>query len=646
MKIQLNSDDLKVCKINNKDFPNRNKNAYLKETFNITFEEYLIKYYMNGQIPKCQCGCGTPVKIKFYKNAIHYSLYTKNHFPRNPHSDKTKEKIKKNTKKSIKEKYGVENVFILKTIKEKIKETNKQRYGVENPMQNDSIKNKNHHYHSENTINKIKETNQLKYNSNSYTQSDIGKYKIKNIFIDRYGKENPMQDNSIKNKVFNTNIKNIGYKSNFDDPEYRRKHNIKTSKIEKNVFLQLENAEHKFIYNNKEFDMKVGDDIFEIEGDFFHPYKLENLTLIQINSLINDKVKYDMIRDSKYQLYKIHVSNLPDIITYDKLKDVAYFPNYNIGYYDIIINKKYIKKYIDTKGPEKLEKYVPIILKFVRTFQSEFPFMECKENINNVIKYISNYDYSNTIIKNKINNNISNIGINYLKSNFHSYWKSSYSDKKSPYDAWYDDNIMMKIIKYRIGLNNSNEVFNFSLNQIIRGMSAYRYTVSFFKPLLAAIIYKYFINTDTPTVIDTCAGFGGRLLGFKSIFPKGKYIGIEPNIETFNELKRLSENFNNVELYNCKLEDYTGNKECDLTFTSIPYFNNEVYSDNINQNYNDWKNMVNCLIENYNNVLINISETSYNLLKFDYNKKYLILNNTSHFNKNFDTKHELLLKIY
>ena len=276
-----------------------------------------------------------------------------------------------------------------------------------------------------------------------------------------------------------------------------------------------------------------------------------------------------------------------------------------------------------------------MLLKFVREFQPEFPAIPANEDLKGIIEKIKNYDLSKVFINDNaiFRNNCSNIGVNYLKSHHKSYWKSSYkSNNLSPVEAWGDDNIMKQVIKYRIGINNSDEIFNFSLHQLIRGLSARRLTISFFKPLLAATIYKHFLgDAKSPTVIDPCAGFGGRMIGFKSIYPNGKYIGIEPNIETYNELVKLSKNLTNVKLYNCKLEDYAGSKECDLTFTSIPYFDLETYSNPVKyRDIEDWQDTFIKSLKTYNKLVVNLPNSLEYLFE-NYNKKYFLQNNTSHF---------------
>jgi hypothetical protein len=70
--------------------------------------DYFIEYYLDNKPFKCKCGCGTLTNIKIIKNEIRYSDYTTNHFPRKPHTEETKQKIKTNTKQAIREKYSFE----------------------------------------------------------------------------------------------------------------------------------------------------------------------------------------------------------------------------------------------------------------------------------------------------------------------------------------------------------------------------------------------------------------------------------------------------------------------------------------------------------------------------------------------------------
>jgi len=379
----------------------------------------------------------------------------------------------------------------------------------------------------------------------------------------------------------------------------------------------------------------------EIDGEYWHPLNKENLNFQLISGFISEKKK-----EKINGLYRIRENDIGKIKSLNDLDLFSIQPNMNIEYYQKIISKSYFENYIKLHGKEKLESYVWLLLKFIKTFQPNFPDIPTTESLDNIRDIINKNKISFNENTKVFSNVTSNIGISYLKSIFKSYWKSRYIQNVSPVEAWNDENIMKDIIKYRIGINNTNEIFDFSLHQLVRGISARRCCISFFKPQVAANIYRYFLSDKiNPIVIDPCAGFGGRLLGFKCVYPNGKYIGIEPTIETYNELKKLSENFTNVELYNCKLEDYKGSKDCDLTFTSIPYYNVEIYSNGYNMTENEWKNMVNILTNNYKNVLINISQKSYDIHPFNYTEKYYLESNTSHFDKINNKKLELILKV-
>lgn len=96
-----------------------------------------------------------------------------------------------------------------------------------------------------------------------------------------------------------------------------------------------------------------------------------------------------------------------------------------------------------------------------------------------------------------------------------------------------------------------------------------------FRPHLAKIICDYYKPKD---VLDPCCGWGGRLLGV--VASGSKYIGFEPNTETYNNLVQLCKFLkieDEVKLYNDTAENIK-NIKADLLLTSPPYFNTEVYS--------------------------------------------------------------------
>lgn len=117
-----------------------------------------------------------------------------------------------------------------------------------------------------------------------------------------------------------------------------------------------------------------------------------------------------------------------------------------------------------------------------------------------------------------------------------------------------------------------------------------------FKPMNAKALYEYY-TPENGVIYDFAGGFGGRMLGALSSKKNFKYIAVEPNTETYENLLNLGS----------KIEEVTGRKKSfnvfkigsenfklkqknfvDFAFSSPPYFNLEKYSEEETQCYNKY----------------------------------------------------------
>jgi len=116
-----------------------------------------------------------------------------------------------------------------------------------------------------------------------------------------------------------------------------------------------------------------------------------------------------------------------------------------------------------------------------------------------------------------------------------------------------------------------------------------------YRPHMAKTVAKQF---SKDVVLDPCCGWGGRMLGV--VTAGKKYVGFEPNEETYNNLIRLAHFLgieNRIDIYNDGAENMHSYdfQSPDLILTSPPYFNLEIYSssgrqsENMFNSYNDWR---------------------------------------------------------
>lgn len=131
-------------------------------------------------------------------------------------------------------------------------------------------------------------------------------------------------------------------------------------------------------------------------------------------------------------------------------------------------------------------------------------------------------------------------------------------------------------------------------------------------------------------------------------YPNGAYIGNDFNPDAYNEVLDLIYDFefDDIELFNSKLEDLTIDFEYDITFTSIPYFDLESYSNNIGyENFDHWRSTFISKLLSLPRLLINMDIKTCKLLGLTDNIDKYIINSTSHFNKKDKTKKEVIVKL-
>ena len=131
--------------------------------------------------------------------------------------------------------------------------------------------------------------------------------------------------------------------------------------------------------------------------------------------------------------------------------------------------------------------------------------------------------------------------------------------------------------------------------------------VTMYRPLMAKKVVSHLMSRDGLTsarVLDVCAGWGGRMIGSKSVelssvelstgsTCKVHYTGIDPCAKTYAALNAIRDELGltNVTLINkpaeVALQDLDTLATYDIALTSPPYYNLEIYSDEPTQSVAD-----------------------------------------------------------
>lgn len=582
------------CKLCNRMFKNRRAlgNHLSRSHKPYDIHLYVLEFFYNGIVPKCNCGCGK--EVKWHKTLYKFNTVLTGHnesiFSKGLYKEtvETKQKRLNSIRKAYQEKG--------KSISKKISKSVKEAFECEEKRARFSELSTNR-WKDEDFKNKVSASQKKAWQENYKERYDA-------VFTEAF-----------RQKISNSNRsreKKIKSKSEIKAFEFIRK--CFTDAVD-DYWVKLENR-------NKCFDVYIPSYnlLIELDGNYWHGRDRKvNFTKDQIVSMSNDLFKnrvvslgYNLCRisleDNRFDSVLTNVEDLYNISYYvdclnsSQNKDGMYkFKNNK----QVMIEKEHLiklnkkdKQYVEEMYLKSLTRYFQ---QYVRNYGWFYP--EKLDNLDDVIKKLK----IRKVEKGKITSN-GQIGNAYLKSNFKSFWNV----EKGPIKSWDNKKIMEKVIKYRLGLNNSknytyklsdgsnvvvNETFDISPHNIVRGFIVQRRGVSWFKPVVAYEIYKMILDDiETPVVWDPSMGFGARMLGFSAAYEKGIYFGTDPAKQTFDDLNTLKDRIDSSLLFDGLIEIKNVGSEFavlpsnagDLVFTSPPYYDTEKYFNESGQCWKDY----------------------------------------------------------
>lgn len=239
------------------------------------------------------------------------------------------------------------------------------------------------------------------------------------------------------------------------------------------------------------------------------------------------------------------------------------------------INKKF---WVNLRDKE-FNEFVNSIYDYYR--KVGFPYINLTEvDRRSIMKKLVDFDSSKVLDEDVIKQYM--VGLNLAWHYFPYAWKIRVNGvQKTPLDIFYDDELFRKAIVKRLRFGS-----NISDNGIRKALMIYgTQRVSNFRPTVAKYIYDTYC--DGGVTWDMSSGFGGRLLGALASNRICTYFGTDPN--TYKELGSLAKDFEflgkQVVLSNVGSEEFVPDTQIDLCFTSPPYFNHEMYSEDVSQSY-------------------------------------------------------------
>jgi hypothetical protein len=305
---------------------------------------------------------------------------------------------------------------------------------------------------------------------------------------------------------------------------------------------------------------------------------------------INEEDKNDILKEvalgKKFSIisndYHIHPSTIKRFVKEEKIEQTKPFDQI------VSINGHLITtKYVKTLDYIEREALIEPLFQHFRKQGWLYPTDTAKVDK----EYGKLCSWQPDLSSNSLFNN-SSLATNICKFFCHLFYEATESDKPTMLEVFNDDDKLRLLIRNRLGFDwwdkeDNDETFNISFRMLIQGMRSSRLVpaISIFKPNIAKHMYMKY-SQEGDTVFDYSAGWGGRMLGAAA--SGRKYVGIDPL--TIDELGQMRDYLQlpNITLIKDGSENVKlGENSVDFSFSSPPYFNQEYYSSDKSQAYNN-----------------------------------------------------------
>lgn len=562
-------------------------------------QRYVLELCLQGNVPECRCGCGR--EVEWHKTRYRYNDYVSGHnnaFSKSNQPKITEEQVQKRNE-SIRRAYERRKEDIASKISNSLIVT------FEEPSHRKRM--------SEHVINlwsKEEFRSKVSEGQKRAWQSD---------YDERYTKVFTAE---MRRKVSESNRKrNAKHCSGL---ELRAVESLRSSlPVDLIESFWISDSESSKCYDAFVPEWNV---LIELDGVFWHGLdRNSNFSISQIANLANDRCKERVAANNEHAIVRIamdetSVNDFSSIDNLQKLIDASYHYQDEAGNvikdgrfrfdndeHPLIERKEILKWSTDGNLDKKfLNEAANIVTRFFKEyFEYESWFHpDCSQSLDDVLFSIASKSES---FNGEFNMN-PKIGNAFLKSRFPSYWHAD----NGPAVSCKDEKKLSKVIRYRMGLNNSKlydykladgtpvkstETFDITPRQIRNGFVVQRRTVSWFPPVAASQIWNWVLrdcSSSSPRVWDPSAGFGARMLAFASIFPQGTYVATEPASMTFGDLERLAGELEESSRFEGSIELFKQGSEridlepnsLDAVFTSPPYFDREKYFNEPEQCWN------------------------------------------------------------